>query len=255
VIDNPATNGVASRYLQVTSNWNPDGAASVYENHPIGAFYSPETSRWLLRQEDLATFPNDARFNIFSPAPGNGQFLHAVTADNVVGDASKIGNAGLDNAPNRIILATRDSRDPGGTVYDDVHPFGVFYFAFGGPGSWFIAHLDSTAMAAGGGFHVYWQEPSANAFVHTVTAGNSSGNTTRIDHPLLNGHSCARFQTTPSNGGSLFNAHQTGIFYSSGYWSIFNQDFTAIPVGTQFQVLDAQQLFECSDVIFANGFD
>ena len=255
-INNPATNGFASRYLQVTSNWNPDGSNGLYENHPVGAIYSSVTNRWSLRQEDLTAFPNDARFNVFSPALGVGQFFHVVTVDNLAGDATSLSAAGLNNEPNRIVLATRDSRDPGGTIYDDLHPFGVFYFSLGGPGYWFVSHFDSTAMGAGGGFHVYWQEPSANAFVHTVTAGNSSGNTTRIDHPLLNGHSCARFQTTPSNGGSTFNAHQTGIYYFDGYWSIFNQDFTTIPVGTQFQVvLDAQQIFECSDVIFANGFD
>ena len=256
VIDNPASNGLGSRYLQVTSNWNPDGATGLYDNHPVGAIYSTATSRWMLRHEDLAVFPDDARFNVFVPAAGNGQYLHAVTAANISGDATSLSAAGLDGQSNRIVLATRDSRDPGGTIYDDLHPFGVFYFALGGPGSWFVSHLDATAMAAGGGFHIYWQEPSANAFVHTATAGNSIGNVTRLDHPLLNGRRCARFQTTTGIGGSTFNAHQTGVYYTGGNWYIYNQDLATIPVGTEFHVvLDAQQIFECSDVIFADGFD
>jgi hypothetical protein len=255
VIDNPASNGLASRYLQVTSNWNPDGATGLYDNHPVGAIYSTATLRWMLRHEDLAVFPDDARFNVFVPAAGNGQYQHAVTAANISGDASSLSAAGLDGQSNRIVLATRDSRDPGGTIYVDLHP-SVSSFALGGPGSWFVSHLDATAMGAGGGFHIYWQEPSANAFVHTTTAGNSIGNVTRLDHPLLNGRRCARFQTTTGIGGSTLNAHQTGVYFTGSNWAIYNQDSATIPVGTEFHVvLDAQQIFECSDVIFADGFD
>ncbi|MBK7210398.1 MAG: hypothetical protein IPH99_08575 [Xanthomonadales bacterium] len=244
VIDNPASNGLASRYLQVTSNWNPDGATGLYDNHPVGAIYSTATLRWMLRHEDLAVFPDDARFNVFVPAAGSGQYLHAVTAANISGDATSLSAVGLDGQSNRIVLASRDSRDPGGTIYDDLHPFGVFYFAFGGPGSWFVSHLDATAMGAGGGFHIYWQEPSANAFVHTTTAGNSVGNTTRLDHPLLNGRRCARFQITTGIGGSTLNAHQTGVYFTGSNWAIYNQDSANIPLGTEFHVvLDAQQIF------------
>lgn len=89
-----------------------------------------------------------------------------------------------------------------------------------------------------------------------ATAGISSGNTTRIDHSLLNGHACARFQLTTGVGGSTFNGHQTGIYDTGGYFYVFNQDLTTIPAGTQFHVvLDAQQIHECSDLIFAYGFE
>jgi hypothetical protein len=255
-INNASVNGLPSHYLQVTSNWNPDGLAGVYDNHPVGILYQSALSRWLLRHEDLAVFPNDARYNMFSPAYGTGQYKHVVTAANIAGDATTLNDAGLNNQPNRIVLATRDSLDPNATIYDDLHPFGAFYFAFGGPGSWFVSHLDGVAMGAGGSYHIYWQEPSANAFVHTATAGNSTSNFTIIDHPLLNGSACARFQVTQGIGGSTFNAHQIGVFNLSDRWAIFNQDSSAIPLGTQFNVVvDAQQIFECGDVIFANGFD
>jgi hypothetical protein len=242
--------------LQVTSNWNPDGASGIYDNHPVGILYQTGLNRWLLRHEDLAAFPNGARYNLFSPAYGIGQYRHIVTAANLVGDATMLSDGGLNNQPNRIVLATRDSLDPNTTIYDDLHPFGVFYFAFGGPGNWFVSHFDSVAMNAGGSFHIYWQEPSGNAFVHTATAGNSAGDYTVIDHPLLNGSACARFQVTQSNGGSNFNATQIGVFDLGDRWAIFNQNLSAIPLGTQFNVVvDAQQIFECSDVIFANGFN
>jgi hypothetical protein len=255
VVDNGALNNLPSRYVQVTSNWNPDGASGIYDNHPTGIFYTTGISRWIMRHEDLVAFTNDARYNLFSPADGAGQYRHVVTAANVTGDATMLDIAGLNNEPARIVLATRDSLDPNSTIYDDVHPFGAFYFAFGGPGKWFVSHLDATAMGAGGGYHIYWQEPSANAFVHTTSAGNSASNYTVLDHPLLNNHRCARFQVSQGIGGATFNAHQTGIFYFGNRWAIYNQDLAAIPTGTQFHVVvDAQQVFECSDVIFADGF-
>lgn len=255
-INNPAINGLPSHFPQITANWNPDGAIGLYDNHPGSLFYNSTSNRWNIRDEDLAALPNDARFNVFSPAYGNGLFHHVVTAANLAGDATTLAAGGLDDQPNRILLVTRDSLDPGGTTYDDPHPFGVFYFSLGGPGNWFISHFDSSTMNAGGGYHVYWQEPSANAFVHTATAGNSTGDYTVLDHPLLNDHRCARFQVTQGIGGSVFNAHQTGVFYSGNRWAIFNQDLTAIPTGTGFHVVvDAQQVFECSDVIFANAFE
>ncbi|MEO6690108.1 MAG: hypothetical protein ABIS07_13195 [Dokdonella sp.] len=255
-IDNASVDGLSSHFLQVTPNWNPDGATGIYDNHPSGVFFNSISGHWDLRHEDLVAFPNDARFNVFSPAYGNGSFHHVVTGANIAGDATSLTIGGLDNQPNRILLATRDSLDSDNTLYDDPHPFGVFYFSFGGPGNWFISHFDSTAMTAGGGYHVYWQEPSANAFIHAASAGNSSGDYTVLDHPLLNGHACARFHVTQGIGGAVFNAHQTGVFYAFGRWAIYNQDITAIPVGTQFHVVvDAQQVFECSDVIFADGLE
>jgi hypothetical protein len=255
-IDNASVNNLSSHFLQLTSNWNPDGSPGLYDNHPSGVYYNAVSGRWTLRDEDLVAIPNDARFNVFVPAYGFGNLDHIVTAGNIAGFATSVSAGGLDNQPNRILLATRDSQDPDASLYDDPHPFGVFYFAIGGSGNWFVSHLDSTPMNAGGGYHVYWQEPSANAFIHTATAGNSAGDFTVIDHPLLNGHRCARFQATQGTGGDTFNAHQVGVYYNGNRWAIFNQDMAAIPLNTQFHVVvDAQQVFECSDVIFANGFD
>ncbi len=257
-IDHPAINGLAFRYPQITSSWNPDGAIScVYNPHPDSIWYDGISHYWNMRNEDLAVLPEGASFNIFSPAYGNGNFDHVVTAGNLSGYTTALSAIGaLHGHPDRILLVTRDSLDPDGNMYGDAHPLGAFYFTFGGPGEWYIAHLDHAPMVAGGGHHVYWQEPSANAFVHTATAGNSAGDYTVLDHPLLNGRSCARFHVTQSIGGAVFNAHPVGVYYFGGRWAIFNEDLSAIPAGTNFYVVvDAQQVFECSDVIFANGLE
>jgi hypothetical protein len=254
--DDASVNAQASRRPQLTANWNPDGSTGQYWNHPVSAFYSDITAQWSVRDEDLAAFGNDVRFDVFAPADGSGNLAHVATAANVSGFTTRLAASGLDNEPDRILLVTRNSLDPGGSTYDDTHPAGVFYLAFGGPGSWFVSHLDSTAMGEGGGYNVYWQAPSANAYRHLATAGNISGNYTLLDHPLLNGHRCARPHVTQSAGQGVFNGHQIGVWYTGSRWSVFNQDGAAMPVDAEFDVIvDARQVFECSDVIFADGLD
>ena len=254
-INAASLNAQPTRWPQATADWNPYIGGGIYNTHPTGMLYSSAYGEWALRTEDLAAFPDASSVNVFAPAAGNGSFQHVVSAGNISGFTTQLNDAGLNNQPNRVLLVTRDSKDPGGTIYDDPHPVGVFYFAFGGPGNWFISHLDSTTMNAGGTFHVYWQEPSANAFVYTAAGAAISGNTSEIDHPLLNGRACARFHVTQVFGGTL-NPHQIGVYYTGARWAIFNQDGAAMPDQAQFHVvIDAQQVFECSDVIFADGFD
>lgn len=258
VIDNSNLNNDAARYAQVTANWNPDGAVGIYDNQPVGLSFDNISllKRWYLRAENLAAFPNGARFNVFAPAKGDGDFQHVVSSGNIAGFTTQLNAAGLNNHADRILLATRDSLDPNGSLYDDTHPFAVLYFGFGGSANWFITHTDSIDMFAGGTFHLYWQQPSLTAFVHRAVPANIVGNYTLLDHPLLNGHPCARIQATQSANSGVFNAHFVGVWYTGTRWSIFNQDFATMQPNTEFHVvIDEQQVFECSDVIFANGFE
>jgi hypothetical protein len=259
-IDNPALNGDGTRYAQVTANWNPDLESGIYDNQPIGLTFDNVSvlGDWYLNTENLANFPNGARFNVFAPAKGNGNYKHVVTAANISGFATQLDNPSLNDHSDRIVLATRDSADPNGTIYDDTHPFSVFYFAFGGPGSWFVSHNDSTSMNAGGTYHVYWQEPSLTAFTHTALAPNISSDYTVLSHPLLDGRPCARFHITQSEAGGVFNPHFVGVFYSTFYgkWAIYNQDLANMQANAAFNVvIDEAQAYECAnDKIFADGF-
>jgi hypothetical protein len=262
-IDNPALNGDGTRFAQVTANWNPDSPFGIYDNHPVSMTFDDVSinGKWYLRHEDLSNFPDAASFNVFAPAKGNGGYRHVVTAGNISGYTTQLDDPGLNDQPNRIVLATRDSADPDGSVYDDKHPFGVFYFSFGGPGSWFVSHFDSTNMNAGGSYHIYWQEPSLTAFTHTALAPNIISNYTLLDHPLLNGHQCAQFHITQSESGGVFNPHFVGVFYSvyDKKWAIYNQDQVDMSPNAAFNVvIDEAQVDECvsaNDVIFANGFE
>ena len=104
------------------------------------------------------------------------------------------------------------------------------------------------------GFNIYAQEPSPNAFRVTATSGNlDSGQQVRLDHPLLDNTPCARPQVTRLLGAGPVIGN-FDIYYGGGKWWIFG--YGGIGLGEQFHVLvDPAQVFDCTDRIFADGFD
>jgi len=79
-------------------------------------------------------------------------------------------------------------------------------------------------------------------FVHVASTDNLLGNTTYIDHPLLNGDDSAIFFVTqnwnPQNLSGTYNAKAIGVWYDDiiGKWGIFNQDSSAMPEEAAFNV-------------------
>jgi len=90
---------------------------------------------------------------------------------------------------------------------------------------------------------------SLASFVHTATAGNTSGlqdEYTELDHPLLNANPNARLLVTqnwdPPWSPGVYNNHEVGVVYfadfsGGGSWYIHNEDDQAIPEGAAFNVL------------------
>ncbi len=80
----------------------------------------------------------------------------------------------------------------------------------------------------------------SRTFVHTAVAANTTGHTTRIDHPLANGNPNALLIVTPNwnpgGGAGVYNNHAIGVYYTGTRWAIFNQDIVAIPLGADFNV-------------------
>jgi len=60
-IDHPLTNEKSGAILIVTQNWT---AGSTYNAHEIGVFYSTSVSKWAVFNEDLASMPSGASFNV-----------------------------------------------------------------------------------------------------------------------------------------------------------------------------------------------
>ena len=251
-IDKPATNGQPAADLLVTQNYNAGGGGDTSNNHPFGVYYS--ASRWRLFNEDISPMPLGAHFNVMVPGTGSGLFRHVSSAANSSGWSTRLDNGSVNDLPDRIVLATQNW-SAGASVYNP-HPIGVFYFAFGGPGSWYIMNADEQSggeMPLNAGFNVYSQEASPNAFRVTATADDAADSSILLDHPQLNGIPCAQVQATRLLNGTPVGGGNFDVWYGTARWRIYG--YGGMPAGTQFNVLvNPAQVFDCTDLIFADGF-
>lgn len=255
-MNHPAVNGVPGANLFVTPNLDAGGSSiDVPYDNAFGTWYAGGT--WSIFNEATAIpMPVDAHFDVFAAAAGGGVFRHQTNAENTSGWTSRLDDGSLNNLPDRIVLATQNFS--AGGVYNP-HPIGVFYLAFGGPGSWHVANIDladAGDMPVGAGFSIYAQEPSPNAFRIAATAANRPDSSAlHLDHPLLNDTPCAQPIVTRLFDGTQVEGH-FDVFYvpSISRWTIYA--YGGMPLGTQFNVLvDPAQVFECRDRLFADGFD
>jgi hypothetical protein len=77
-----------------------------------------------------------------------------------------------------------------------------------------------------------------------------------IDHPLLNDSPCAQLQVTYDSG--IVYPYKTGVYYNqaSGKWGVIKQVGEPMEELAHFHVIvSAEQIAECSDIIFADGFE
>ena len=239
-VDHPLTNNDPNAMVFVTPNWNPGGSGGTYNNHNIGVWYSSANQKWSVFNQDSATMPANAAFNVLIPHPDASVFVHKATTANISGHTTTIDYPLTNNKPNAIILVT-PNWNPGGVggTYND-HPIGVYYSG----GRWRIFNQDLVAMPANAAFNVIVPRPGPGeaVFVHQASAANTSLHVTFIDHPLTNGNPTALVLVTPNwnpgGVGGTYNNHPIGVYYehSNQRWAIFNQDFGSMPNGAAFNV-------------------
>ena len=88
---------------------------------------------------------------------------------------------------------------------------------------------------------------SSPEFVHRATPENTSGNSTYLDRPSINGDPDAVLYVTqnwnPESDAGTYNDHPIGVWYdqTGSKWAIFNQDRARIPDGAAFNVVVAKQ--------------
>lgn len=247
-LDHPGANALSAANLMATPNFGGNLAGpGIANNQPFGVYYA--STRWRVFNEDAATpMPDGTKFNVFAPAPGSGSFRHVSTAANTIGRFTEIDSSSVNNVPGYIVLATQNW-SAGSSVYN-AHPIGLVYA--GATSRWQIVNLDSggAALPANAGFNVYAQPESPNAFRVSAPGGTSA---IVLDHPLLNDVPCAQVNTTRLWSGSTVVGNHDVYYGSDGRWRIFG--YSALPAGTTFHVvIDPRQVFECTDRIFANGF-
>jgi hypothetical protein len=242
-LDNSITNGNGSTLVFVTPTWNPGGIwHGVFDTKNLGVWYNRFSQKWSIFNQDGSRMPTGAAFNVYAlPAAftditaraHSGAFTHTATAANSVGDYTDISNVVTDNQPNEYLLVTANWSI--NDVYDN-HPLGVWYHN----GHWSIFHEDGTAIPAGASYNVYASSPGYQGiqFLQQATPANRTADYTLIDNPYLNTAPNALIFVTQEWRG-VYNPVAVGVYYTppTQRWTIFNENFTAIPTGALFTVL------------------
>lgn len=248
IIDSPVTNNKPNLKLQLTPNWNPNGSGGVYNNANQGVFYF--SNHWRVFNQNLNSLPTDSANNILVPAPDSAHaFTHIATDVSAPAlNATTLDISGLNNNPQAILSVTQSWE----SVYND-SPISIQYSELSN--KWFIMNSDLQPMSLNAQFNVYFQEPSANAYLHKATEDNTNLQATILDHPLLNDTPCAQLQVTPYDN-TPSNAQAIGVYYNGARWAIFNQNLVAMPLNTKFHVIvHEEQIAQCTDLIFADDFE
>jgi hypothetical protein len=232
-LDRALTNGHPNAVVFTTSNWNPGGSGATYNDHNTGVYFYNADSQWRIFNQDLASMPLNAAFNVLVPHPDTSVFIHKATVENTSGHITTIDYPLLNDNPGAIIFVEQNW-NPGGVggTYND-HPLGVYYIL----GKWRIFNEDAAAIPVGASFNVYVATPGQGVFVHSATAANSSNNRTILDNPLANNNPDAIVLVTQNwTPSGVYNAHPIGVYYSGNRWRIFNQDLSTMPANAAFNV-------------------
>jgi hypothetical protein len=121
-ISHPSLDGNPDAIFFITHNWSGN-AVGVYNNHNTGIWYTG--TNWAIYNEDLATFPDSAVYDIFVPSSGNGNaFKHTTTSSNTGSNYTIIDNVLTNGQPDRTVFVTHNWEASG--IYND-NPIGVWY--------------------------------------------------------------------------------------------------------------------------------
>jgi hypothetical protein len=240
LIDHPLTNNNPNAILLVTQNWNPGGGDGIYNDHPIGVWYSDSAKKWsIFIQDNLSAMPIGAAFNVLIPVVDTSVFVHFARTSNIVSNWTYIDHPLTNENPNAILFVTQNWNPSGiGNVYND-QPIGVWYDD--SEKKWGIFNQDFlTSMPDGAAFNVMVSSENRDVFVHTATAANIVTNSTFFAHDLANDNPGAIVLVTQNwNPVGTYNDHAVGVWYSNSTkkWAIFNQDIAFMPESASFNIL------------------
>lgn len=153
-IDHVRSNGDPAAILQLTSNWNPQGLGGTYNDHRTGVWYY--AGRWLVFNQDTASMPVGAAFNVFvAPTGSPNSFIRVAdtSSSSVVLDHPL-----LNENPCAQALVTHNFMP--GAVYNN-HALALRY----GSQRWWIESVDPgrPVFPLGAAFNVTANGPASNA--------------------------------------------------------------------------------------------
>lgn len=230
--DHGATNGDPNKLVFASQYWT-----SVYNPHEIGVWYTG--GKWSVYNQDLAKMPANAKFFVMSVAPTQSEkaFLHtARTGQNISNNWTTIDNPATNNKSDAVLIVTSNWRTTGPYHNKSI---GVWYTG----GKWTIFNQDKSAMTDNAMFNVMAVPPSSTAFV--VTGSAISGHVAVLDHPSLNNNPNIKFLITQNWGSSgPYNNNPIGIWYNGSKWTVYNQNYAAMPPGAKFNIVIDSRIFQ-----------
>jgi hypothetical protein len=252
-IDDPLLNGDSLAILLVTQYWNITGQQiGVYNNHPIGVWYDPTFGEWTIFNEDGASIPLGAGFQIVGAASSNtafqlGGFFYQSSAANTNYDYSDLNDTISNGTPNAIVFVTETS-----TVFGRTsgclcaHPLGVWYNS--STSCWSVFNEDETTMNANETFNVLvlpgpTSDPSGDWAVSVVTSSSvldpPGGDWMYVPGATFPFTTFVTPNWNPPGQCCTYHNHTLGVWYntSSGQWAVFNEDVNTMPLGVSFNLL------------------
>jgi hypothetical protein len=149
LLNNPWLNGNPNANFLVTQNWNPGGSGEVYNNHAIGVWYSALYGEWTIYNEDRASIPIGASFNVINETGVTDAFTQVATNSNTTGDSTCMNDSLLNGNPNALAFMVH-TYGASGPYMTDVTA--VWYSSL--MGKWCIFDGSYNAMPLGNSFLV-----------------------------------------------------------------------------------------------------
>jgi len=158
-INNSFTNGQPGLNIILTQNWNPGGVLiGTSNNHAVGLWYDTSVQEWAIFNEDSATMPLGASFNVAATLPSalpQEAFVQTATTNNTSYNSTCINNPYLDGSNVQVAWTTPVWNPVGvasqGPIITD--PLGVWYDK--ALAQWCIFDETSNPMPVGASFNVF----------------------------------------------------------------------------------------------------
>ena len=195
------------------------------------------TGTWRLQNRQSPGIPAGAAFNVLEMDP----LPRGAARQYVSSSGSGYIQLPLIADPTDLFFISKVWNPPGQTgVYNDTEIAVGFYGL--PPQHWYLRSESGGAIPVGSGFNLVHPNRTAPTFFHTADATNTTGATTTLDHPSLNGQPNALPVIQPR--ALVTNDHPTGVQYSASLqrWQIKNLDGAPLPTGKRFQVLGNDDL-------------
>jgi hypothetical protein len=224
----PLTDGTSNTIMFATHNM-----AFSTGTHQKPTSLMEEDGIWYLYNDDGTTAMNQgAAFNIQVQGLSDSVFIHTAKAGNITSysHVTTINHPLLNGNPDAIISVT-----PRFKGIANNHYIGVWYEPTSA--RWTIFNQDLAAMPVGAKFNVQVLTDPDTYDQHSSAGGNITGNSTEIDHLLLNWNVNAQFIVTQRWTG-VYNNRPIGVQYSNATnrWSIANVDGAAMPQNVSFNI-------------------